>query len=121
LAARWRLAVTATQDGRDGGAETEAISDGAVVGTEQTVDKATNDAVRVFVVDPTESERALGGAELLGVGRLSDVIGVDEARVFFDRREHRQRVLYARALRRWNRPYRGPNRMSRSQRRAAGG
>lgn len=118
--------MTETQDGWDGGAEvtaTEAISDGADMGTEQVVDRAANDPIRVFGVDPTESERALGSADLLGVGRLSDVIGVDEARSFFDRREHRQRVLYARALRRWNHPFRGPNRMSQSQsqRRAAGG
>jgi hypothetical protein len=41
----------------------------------------------------------IGGKALLGVGRLAEVIGVDEARAWFDQRQARIDFLHERSLR----------------------
>lgn len=55
-----------------------------------------------------------------GVGRLAEVIGVDEARAFFEERDARKQFLYGRAVRRWTNPSGVGARMTYRRRRAHG-
>lgn len=53
-----------------------------------------------------EPGRSAGASapEPAAVGRLSEAIGVTEARTFFAERDQRRQFLYGRAVRRWGRP-----------------
>ena len=78
------------------------------LGRSDLSDERRETGVAAPIADRGPDERAknvgarTGQVAILGVGRLAEVVGPDEAREFFDEREARKRFLYTRAVQRWS-------------------